>query len=118
MKLKNIFKQWNRFDKKYGKVMTLGLGLIIVFYAGLLYGISFHNLDLMSNYALLFNDINGKYFCNEDYINIREIQDCNGNFECPDYQTIYINSNNIQVLAFLMLMGTSIGLLITNMVKK
>lgn len=72
-------------------------------FANVFFWIGFHNIDLMSNYALITSDFNQEFNCNQDFIDIREITDCNGLMDCPDYQTIYITSINLNMWSYVML---------------
>jgi len=90
-------------DKPWYKYIVVWFVVSIWIFGNVMFWISFHNIDLMSNYALIFNDLNSEYNCNDDFINLREITDCNGLMQCPDYQTIYINSVNLKVFSYILL---------------
>jgi len=102
------FKKNKQFINSYIIIFFTTLS-VVFFYS------AFHNLDLLSNYSLIFNDVNKKSFIEGNlsgYYDLREIQDCNGYFQCPDYKTIYIGSVNLLFLSYNILFGLliSIGL--------
>lgn len=88
--------------KKYIQYILV---IIITFYAIVLFFIAFHNLDLLSNYALLHNDFNKEEHCDSGFYDLRELTDCNGLFQCPNYKTIYIRSVNTLFVSFFLLIG-------------
>jgi len=94
--LRNIIKYLKK-NKKYINAM---LFVIIAFYGIIAFFIAFHNLDLLSNYALLMNDVNKEHNCDNGFYDIRDIEDCNGYSQCPDYKTIYIRSVNTLYVSF------------------
>jgi len=97
--LKNI-------DEKYSgwwRYATIWIYVTIWVVANVLFWVSLHNLDLMSNYSLIVSDVNQEYNCNDDFIDIREITDCNGLMQCPDYMTIYVTSLNLKIYSYILL---------------
>lgn len=106
---KRLKKIGDSFKKKE-KSIALSVLIVSIF----LFMTAFHNLDLMSNYGLIMNDINQEFAeCNpQKYIDLRDIKDCN-NFICDDYQTIYMKSVVMQFIAYIMLMGLVIHTVFT-----
>jgi hypothetical protein len=82
----------------------------------LLFFTAFHNLDLIQNYALIYNDLN--QLRDEDNFNVRKIQDCTGIGRCPNYATIYIKSNVLLIGSFFMMMFVALGFMIEKWEKK
>lgn len=72
---------------------------------------SWHNLDLLQNYSLMFSDINIKYSNDSELLNVREITDCTGFNVCNDFKSIYLNSKSLSLITIMLL-----DFLIINMV--
>ena len=97
---------WNRFKEHLNKNrLQLNISLIIV---AVIYAmVAWHNIDLMTNYALWTNDVNINMIC-EDCINLREVYDCSMT-GCLDFRSIYMRSSTILLFAFFGLVAASIG---------
>jgi len=101
--MKRLNKKFEKFDKKWGKLLLFMFVLVFFFFSFNYYWVSYHNLDLLSNYNLIYNDLNNDRYCGNESLNVRDIQDCNGLFQCPDYKTIYITSMNTQHISIIMM---------------
>jgi len=77
-----------------------------------------HNLDLLSNYELLYNDFNSDNFGDGTFYDIRDITDCTSMNHCPDYKTIYLRSVSVLFISFFILLFLVIGLGIEKWAKK
>lgn len=80
--------------------------LIIMFISITFYFMAFHNIDLLSNYALLLNDINKEnhFKNNYRYYDLRDVSDCTHFNSCPDYTQIYKNSQLLNSISFIFLL--------------
>ena len=99
--------RWKRFWSGVCK-------LIFIFF--LTFGIfgfwvAYHNLDLLHNYAMIYNEMNLEYFCDGFCLDIKEIKDCTGFGNCPDYQTIYLYSNLLLYFSYSALVIIIVALL-------
>jgi len=83
-------------SKKIQKKRIVGTTLW-VFSVVLFFG-AYHNLDLMANRVLLYNDINS-LDAGARFLDARDISDCNL-FGCHDYQLIYMVSNTLLFISF------------------
>lgn len=101
--LQERIKEFKKHYKKNKKYLAVVLVIILTFYGIVLFFTAFHNIDLLSNYALIFNDQNREDHCDSGFYDIREINDCNGFFQCPDYKQIYITSVNTLFVSFFLL---------------
>jgi dolichyl-phosphate beta-glucosyltransferase len=78
-----------RYIKKKQSYIETSLFVFVMIIANILFWTSYHNLDLMSNYAMIFNDLNAERYNGSDFLNIRDITDCTAINYCPDFKTIY-----------------------------
>lgn len=82
--------------------------LFATIFAVTMFGAGYHNLDLLHNYAMIFNDINqGRA---TGLLDLRDMTDCNAYGQCPGYQRIYLNSKAIELGAVFVLIGVIITL--------
>jgi hypothetical protein len=84
-------------------------------FAIVLFFTAFHNLDLLQNYAIIYNDLN--QLRDEDNFDVRTIRDCTA-FSCPNYLTHYIRSNVVLIASFFMMTFVALGFLIEKWEKK
>lgn len=98
-----------KINKQLKKTLKHGAFIFAIVLSNVLFWGSYHNLDLLQNYALIYNDINSQH-CTHDFINIRNIKDCNALYDCPDFQTIYIHSKFMQFAAYFIMLGIIISL--------
>ena len=103
--------------QKLKQNLNITLFLTAFFIAVSLFVISWHNLDVINGYAMLFNDINAIEHCDDNFMNIREINDC-GAVYCPDYSTIYVKSKVAEAVGFIILIGIIIEFLLIKWKKK
>ena len=73
--------------------------IFVVLALTILYMVTFHNLDLLANYAVINNQQNSM---NPGHNDLLQIRDCNL-FGCQDYRTIYIYSMTFQMIAIILL---------------
>jgi len=115
-----------KFEKKTEKIfkspiwkrMRNTMVLIALIVSVSFFYISFHNLDLLSNYALLYNSVNKEFNCEIDkFWDLYDVQDCNGLNQCHDYATIYLQSMVMQMFAFIILIMISMTYLIEKLTK-
>jgi len=101
----NWKKGINKYKKLNKTMNTTPVILYTTFFlfilANALFMVAHHNLDLLSNYALIYSQINEEYNCDENFINIRDITDCNVYNDCPDYKSIYLMSQHIWIYSIL-----------------
>jgi hypothetical protein len=76
---------------------------------------TWHNLDVLQSYSLLYNDFNEKAcIMHED---LRDLEDC-GVFTCQKFQSIYINGKTLQLIMFfgvnMMFFINNVGIIPTN----
>ena len=86
--------------KKYKLVktkLTINKSIFIVAVAVALFVVGMHNIDLIMNYSIIYNDLNHHY--NLD-LNVRDIQDCNVYGQCFSMQRIYMNGLACVTIAF------------------
>jgi len=107
---------------KHKRYINAILFVVLAFYGVIAFFIAFHNIDLLSNYALLMNDVNKEHNCDEGFYDIREIEDCNALYQCPDYQQIYINSVNTLYVSFFffttLILSVGFGFVKDELIKK
>jgi len=99
--LRNILKKIKEKQKYINAILII----VGTFYSIVLFFTAFHNIDLLSNYSLLWNDLNREEHCDMGFYDLRDLQDCNGLFQCPDYKTIYITSVNTLFISFFILIA-------------
>lgn len=70
-----------------------------------MFWISFHNIDLIHNYSLIYSDSNKQLCdCEDGFSDIRKLRDCNG-FQCPTSSEIYISSINMLFISHFIMLG-------------
>ncbi len=67
-----------------------------------LFFVAFHNLDLLQNYSIIYNQINKETCESSVFMELSTLTDCNL-FDCPDFRTIYIRSKTVQGASFVVL---------------
>lgn len=78
-----------------------------------LFYLSFHNLDLIQNYALLYSDLNQEHNCDKStFWDIREMHDCNGVGQCQDYAKIYIKSIIMKFASYIIVLMLAVSCLV------
>ena len=102
---------------KIRESIDIGLLVVALMLANALFWISWHNLDQLNGYAMLLNDINAIEHCDDNFYDVREIQDC-GVIDCPDFQTAYIKSKFAEVLSYILFTGIIGEFLIRKWKKK
>lgn len=95
-------KKYLRKNKKEKSLRFNTLMVVFLFFiANALYFVSFHNLDLLHNYAMIYNDLNIKYNDDSDLLNVRDITDCTGFGHCPEYGYIYLSGKTISLVCII-----------------
>lgn len=89
--------------KKNKKYISFSLILSFIIISNILFFTSYHNLDLLQNYSLLYNSFNLNSHCDSNALNIKEITDCTSLRYCPSFQSIYLNSKLIQIISYIIL---------------
>jgi len=97
----------------------LGFTLLMLLISTVLFWSAYHNLDLLYNYSLIFNDINeNQCSCDNGFYNIREINDCTSTNFCPDSKKIYLLSMLMRFGAYFLLVGLIMGFVIDKWKKE
>lgn len=96
--------------KKEKPMIMFGIFIGIFLISITLFWSSYHNLDLLSNYALIYSDFNHENWQSDsEFKDVREIRDCRADFKCSDYMTIYIYSKYGQFIAYILMMMLVLG---------
>ena len=111
--LQKIKKSYNKLKTKRNQFRIAFYGFII---AIILFFVAHHNIDLMMNYAIIYNNLNQER--DSDNYDIRKIMDCNGFRRCPDFITIYIRSNIILFASFFLMTIVSMGFMLEKWERK
>lgn len=85
--------------------------ILVFMFANLAFWVSWHNLDLLQNYSLIFNDINRNEFCSEDFYDVRGVEDCNL-FGCGTFENIYVVSKSFALFSYMLFNGLVIEFLV------
>lgn len=104
--------EFKKYYKKNKKHFRFSMIISLMFIGNIFFYISYHNLDLLQNYSLIYNSINLETHCSSNALDVRQITDCTASRYCPDFQTIYLNSKFIQILSFLILNGVLMNYLL------
>lgn len=95
-----------RYLKKNKKEIIVLLFIFSLLSSVVLFWISFHNMDLIHNYSLIYSDSNKQLCtCEGGFLDIREIRDCNGLNQCPTSSEIYLSSTNILFMSHFIMLG-------------
>ena len=128
MKLKKgLLKKIEKFEKdtegifksKVWRRMRNSFVLILIIISVSFFYIGYHNTDLMSNYALLYNSVNKEYNCQIDrFWDLYDVHDCNGLMQCHDYATIYTQSMLMQMGSFIIMTMIAMAYIIDKLSDK
>jgi len=94
------------------------ISYIILLFSVVMFFTAFHNIDLMINYATIYNDVNQENYFDGKFYNIRDITDCTVTNHCPDYKTIYLRSVGIMFISYFLLLFLVISLGIEKWIRK
>lgn len=92
-----------RLDRALKKYETRIIFLVMVLSSVMFFG-SWHNLDLLQNYSMIYQQINLEYFCTNDALDVRDITDCTASGSCPYFKDIYIKSKYFNLICFILIL--------------
>lgn len=111
--MKKTIAKFDKVMEKHKNSIMAYLGLSALILGFFFFYTAHHNLDLLSNYALLTSDFNREYNCDNNFIDIRDITDC-GFTSCDDYATIYMSSQKLMLAFVLLFMFVCYNMVVAN----
>lgn len=101
-----MLRKLTEYLKKNKKEINILFFISTLLLSICLFWISFHNIDLIHNYSLIYSDSNKQLCtCEDGFRDIREIRDCNGLNQCFTFSEIYLSSTNMVFISHFIMLG-------------
>lgn len=97
--------------------LSIAMFLLALIMGNVLFWGSWHNLDLLQNYSLIYNDFNRENSCDSGFYDVRDASDCNL-YGCKEFQQIYMESKFMAFVSYILMLGIIIEAMVRYYKKK